>query len=130
RRIDCAAPRLGIEKLANTPEMLIGLAPHGIGLLGIDLGKFFAGGLERQAEMVGEALNIFFGQADQGIGTAIAGAFGTIVPHEGHLMMRGSPIAGSQPNAQGQKPLPPSIRPQPAVIGMAGTYYWGLSGRR
>src|SRR4051812_34039904 len=80
--IDAAAARLGIEELANLAEMLIGLAPHGIGLLGIDLGIFFTGFLEGKTEMVGQPLNVLLGQGDQRVGTAITGAFGAIIAHD------------------------------------------------
>ena len=75
RLIDGAAALVGVEKAANAAEMLIGLAAHGIGLVPVHFGKFDAGGLKAQPEMLGKALHIAAVQGDYGIGTAISGAF-------------------------------------------------------
>src|ERR1700761_6259657 len=74
-----AAALLGVEEAADFPEMLVGLAAHGIGLFGIDLSELLARGRKGQAEIVRQPLHIALLERDQGIGTAIARTLCTII---------------------------------------------------
>ena len=47
------------KKRQMRPIMLVGLAPHGIGLVAIHLGEFLARLLKAQPEMVGQPLTSF-----------------------------------------------------------------------
>ena len=92
RGVNRAAPRLGVEEAADAAEMLIRLAPHRIGLVGLDLGEFLARVFERQAEMVGQPLDIALLERNDGIGAAIARTFRAIIDRQGE-----SPVLDPQP---------------------------------
>ena len=77
--VNGAGAFLGIEEAADFPEMGVGLAPHGIGFLAIHLGEFLAGRFKAKAEMIRQTLHVAFLKRDQGIGTAIARTFRTII---------------------------------------------------
>mgnify|MGYP003343487195 CR=1 FL=1 len=91
RRVDGAAAFLGVEEAADAPEDRIGLAAHGVFLVAIHFGELLARGLEAEAEMLGQPFDVGFGERNERIGTAIAGAFEAIVlGHRNSRAVQGS----------------------------------------
>ena len=72
--VNCAAPRIGIEELADLAEVLVGLAPHHP-LVAMRRLEIFLFGLGRsEIKVLGNTLRVFVFHFDHGIGTAIARA--------------------------------------------------------
>ena len=79
RRVDGAAPLVGIEEAADAAEVFVILAPHRILMPMGFFGEALPGVVERQAEMLCQASDVALRQRDYGIGAAVTGAVEAVV---------------------------------------------------
>jgi hypothetical protein len=81
--INGAAPLVGIEELADPPEVLIVLPFHDPLVAMILAGEFLFGLFERKIEMRGQSLDILLLEGDDRIGATIARTVQAVI--SGHL---------------------------------------------
>ena len=109
RLIDGAAARLDVEELADAAVIFVLLAPHhalvAVGRFEELLFRF----LDREAEILGDAVRVAVAHFDDRIGAAIAGAFQAVIFLSGHglFLCRCALDAGKLPLGLGHLGLQP-----------------------